>query len=352
MAFHTIGAKIAINYNSGGIIMEERGIFKKIKTTKLSDLLETTENFELPESDLTIQTNDAIHQFEYIDEENKRAMYVIKPGCFNIEDTSLGTQLVKFQLREYNLLKSIINTKAILDESNKFFNKLDIYKFLKKDPKRAILLCSPPGVGKTAAINEVCRTLLLHDEGTCVVTWDTAGIRARSVNSFFLNKSRFSEKVNRLIFIIEDISGGTTEDDYSAKGINTSLLNLLDGVGSPFKGVPTFIIATTNNPEREVGALIDRPGRFDKVIELKTPNEQESLELLEFIKKDKLTEDDIKAAKLASKNEFSIAHLQEMVVRALLDDISILEATEQLIIHKKRFKNAFQETKQIGIMSR
>jgi SpoVK/Ycf46/Vps4 family AAA+-type ATPase len=326
---------------------EEKGSFKKLKSTKLTDLFN---EMELPESDLTIQTDDAIHQFEYIDEEEKRKLYTIKPGCFTIEDTSLGTQLVKFQLREYTLLKSIVNTKSILDESGKFFTKLDIYKTLGRDPKRAILLCSPPGVGKTAAINEVCRTLLGEEEGTCVVTWDTSGVRARSVNSFFLNGSQFSKKVKRLIFVIEDISGGTTEDDYGAKGVNTSLLNLLDGVGSPFKGVPTFIIATTNNPEREVGALIDRPGRFDKVVELKTPDGDESVELLKFIsKKDELSEDDIEAAKLASKNEFSIAHLQEMVVRSLLDDITILEACEQLVTHKKRFKKAFQEEKTMGI---
>ena len=185
----------------------------------------------------------------------------------------------------------------------------------------------------------------LEDKGTAAVIWDTSEIRASSVNKFFLSRSKFHKDVKRLILIIEDIEGGTSEDDYSSKGINSSLLNFLDGVGNPFKGIPTFIIATTNNPERSVGALIDRPGRFDKVIEMKTPNAKECGELLEFIIGDK---DRIKAekglneaAELSAKNEFSIAHLQESVVRSMLDDISVLDAVKQLVEHKKRFKEAF-----------
>jgi len=152
-----------------------------------------------------------------------------------------------------------------------------------------------------------------------------------------------------LILIIEDIEGGTSEDDYSSKGINSSLLNFLDGVGNPFKGIPTFIIATTNNPERSVGALIDRPGRFDKVIEMKTPTADENYKLIKFILGDfeeEIEESDEslkEAADLAAKNEFSIAHLQESVVRSLLDDITIKEAVDQLVDHKKRFKEAFSK---------
>lgn len=330
---------------------EDDGKFKLIEANKLEDIASGAVT-ELRESDLTIQTDTHIIQYEYVELEPKRKRFVIKPGVWTIEDTSSGTVLYDFELRQYDLLKTIDNTQIILSEADKFFNKLELFKkdglLNSRDPKRSILLCSPPGVGKTASINEVCKTLL-KKEGACVITWDTSGIGARQVNGFFLNKSEFHKDTKYLIFVIEDVSGGTTEDDYGARGVNSSLLNLLDGVGSPFKGVPTFIIATTNNPEREVGALIDRPGRFDKVIELKTPNEDECIELLKFIAKKELSEDDILAAKLAAKEEFSIAHLQEIVIRHLLDDISMLESCQQLIEHKKRFKNAFTEEKRIGV---
>lgn len=325
-----------------------KGKFETIKITKLADLIEQKEK-EIPESDVTIQTDDAIIQLKYVDPEDEGGFFDIKPGSFSLEETTSGCTLKKMKLRQYDLLKSVDNTDKILAEANKFFNKLDVYKQLGREAKRAILLCSPPGVGKTSAINEVCNKFLNEQEGTCVIVWDTSDVSSSSVNRFFLKKSRFTSKVTRLILVMEDIGGGTVEDHYGARGVDSSLLNLLDGVGSPFGDVPTFIISTTNNPEQSVGALIDRPGRFDKVIELNTPNEKESVELLKFIAKRDLTEEEVESGKLASKNKFSIAHLQEIVVRSMLDDSSFMEVTKQLIKHKERFQESFQETKKMGI---
>lgn len=325
---------------------EDSGIFKVIRVTKIDDLVDQTVK-ELPESDLTIQSNTHLVQLEHKDIEKEAKKYKIKSGCFTLSETQMGVMLEKFKLRDYSLLKTIDNTSAIMNERDKFFNNLEVYKELNKEPKRALLLCSPPGVGKSSAINEVCKKSLELD-GTAVIIWDTSDIRATAVNKFFLSRSEFHKDIKRLIMVIEDIEGGTSEDDYGARGAGSSLLNFLDGVGSPFKGIPTFIIATTNNPEKSVGALIDRPGRFDKVLEMKTPNAKECAELIKFIdkKKNELTEEDIAAADMAAKNEFSIAHIQEAVVRARLEDISIKEAVEQLVKHKKRFKESFSKKPQ------
>lgn len=326
--------------------MSDDGSFVVKNIIELSDL-EQGQVSQLSESDITIQTNSKLIQFKHVDQKNKDK-YVIKPGSFYMDEKMGSCTLKTMELRKYDLLESVNNTEKILKEVDKFFSKLDVYKQLSRDPKRAILLCSPPGVGKTSAINQVCNELL-EQEGTCVIIWDTSEIDSSTVNRFFLKNSVFSEEVQRLILVMEDVSGGTVEDHYGAKGVDSSLLNLLDGVGNPFKSVPTFIISTTNNPERSVGALIDRPGRFDKVIELTTPTEQESVALLEFIANRKITEEEKKAAQMAALNKFSIAHLQEIVVRSMLDDISYLEVTQQLIEHKKRFKEGFQEVKTVRL---
>jgi len=330
------------------------GHFKVIKVTKLDEISteyqKNKKNFQIPESDLTIQTDTELIQFEYKDVDDKeRQKFIIKEGCFNTTNTNMGVILEKFKLRDYKLLKTIDNTSMIIAEKNKFFNRLDVYKELKKEPKRAILLCSPPGVGKTAAINTVCKQAM-EEEGTAIIIWDTSEIRATDISKFFTNGSQFDKKVKKLIMVIEDVEGGTSEENYGARSANSSLLNFLDGVGSPFKGVPTFIIATTNNPEQSVGALIDRPGRFDKVLELKTPSARECRDLLKFILGiEELDDSQVEAAKLSAKNEFSIAHVQEAVVRSKLEDISILEATEQLVDHKKRFKEAFSQAAKGGV---
>jgi ATP-dependent 26S proteasome regulatory subunit len=321
------------------------GFFKLKSVTKVVDL---KINDKIPESDLSVHDNGSLYQFEHVDPDDEAPAEIIKPGSFSIEDTAMGIKLKKMKLKTYDLLKTIDNTSQILAEANKFFAKLAVYKALERDPKRAILLCSPPGVGKSAAINDVCQSFL-KDKKTAVAIWDTSSIRSSSINRFFLHHSEFHKSVERFIFVMEDIGGGTVEDHHGSRGADSALLNLLDGIGNPFKGVPTFIIATTNNPEQSVGALIDRPGRFDKVIELKTPSEKECIDLLGFISKRELSEEDIEAAKLAAKNQFSIAHLQEIVVRSLLDDVSMMVVVKQLVKHKERFKNAFQDIKKLGL---
>jgi Cdc6-like AAA superfamily ATPase len=322
-------------------------VFKVKKITKISDLkLDSS----IPESDLTIQDDGHIYQFEHVEEGKKKKKIVLKPGINNLVPGPAGLEFSVIELGEYNLLESIDNTSKILSEANKFFSKVNtVYKQLNRQPKRSILLVSPPGVGKTSAINRVCKKFLSEDPGTAVVIWDTSAIRASNVNSLFQNSLAFHKKVTRLIFVIEDIGGGTVEDSYGPRGVDSSLLNLLDGVGNPFKDKPVFIIATTNNPEQSVAALIDRPGRFDKVIELATPNEKEAQELLAFIAKRELSEEEKQAAIKASKSKFSIAHLQEIVVRSLIDDCTFAEVVEQMIKHKDRVKNAFHDKNSMGL---
>ena len=329
--------------------MNEKEGFFKVKS--VTDINELKEGSSIPESDLTIHNGDKIYQFEHVEPADDAPATIIKPGVFTLETTSVGVKLKKFKMKTYHLLKSIDNTSQIRSEANKFFSKIDIYKQLNREPKRAILLCSPPGVGKSAAINDICQEFLT-DKKTSIVIWDTSCIKPSHVNKFFLQSSDFHNSVERFIFEIEDISGGVVEENYGSRGVESSLLNLLDGIGNPFKGVSTFIIATTNNPEQSVGALIDRPGRFDKVIELKTPNKQECLDLLAFIAQRNLTEEEKASAELAANNGFSIAHLQEVVVRSILDDISMMVVVKQLVKHKERFKNAFQDVKRIGIEDR
>ena len=319
-----------------------KGKFVVRKITSLKDLKEKS---ELPQSDLTIQLTkeDAIIQFDYEENENEETPKIqIKPGCFNFSYEKSELVLKKIELREYKLLKSIDSSKIILAEADKFFSRLHVYEKRKREPKRAILLCSLPGAGKSSNVNTVCRQFL-KEPGTTVIIWDTSSIKSSEVNEFFINDSVFAKDVKKLILVIEDIEGGVTENDGGyRKTSESSLLNLLDGVGRPFKGVPTFIMGTTNNPENSVGALVDRPGRFDKVIELKTPNAKEFMDLLKFmLEKDVLDEKEIKSAEIAAKNVFSIAHLQECVDRCDLDDITIDEAVDQLVNHKKRFKDAF-----------
>lgn len=326
------------------------GEFLVKKVTNINHLLDGSAGL-IPESDLTIQHENTLIQFEFKEfDTNVIKKYKIKPGCFSFESTSSGLSLKAIELRKHELLQSVINTKIIMDEAEKFYSRLHVYEELNRPKKRALLLCSPPGVGKSSTISEVCHNYL-KEEGTCVVVWDTSDIRSQDVNNFFIKHASFDNSVKKFIIVIEDIGGGTTENYHGPKSADSSLLNLLDGVGNPFKNVPTLILATTNEPQNQVEALIDRPNRFDKVLELQTPTQPECLALIKFISKYQLepTEDMIQASVISFKNAFSVAHLQEVVVRSKLDDVTLVESAKQLEKHKKRFNNAFVETRKLGV---
>ena len=99
---------------------DKHGFFKVKSITNISDLKEGT---KIPESDLTIQDDGKVIQFDHVEPDDDAAAEVIKVGSFNIEDTAMGIKLKKLKLKSYNLLKSVNNTAKILAEADKFFKK-------------------------------------------------------------------------------------------------------------------------------------------------------------------------------------------------------------------------------------
>jgi len=322
------------------------GKFTIKKITKFKDLVEGQE-LELPESDLCFQNEESIVQMKYARPEDERK-YEVDPGIFTFTETSGGLVLSKVELKQRELLTSVDNTKKIMGEAQIFFSRLHIYEQLQRPKKRGVLLFSRPGMGKTSAIEKVCSEFCKEDPGTVVILWPTSEIDADSVVRFFTSKSNYTKECTRLVLIIEDIGGGERDGDRGTSPVDSGLLNLLDGVGLTFR-LPTFIIATTNHPENLLESLADRPGRFDLMLELNAPNHQEKIALLKFISKRDLTAEEEASIGEKGTEEFSIAHLEEIAVRALLHDKSYPVVIKELIDHSKRYKKAFEKTKSLGL---
>jgi SpoVK/Ycf46/Vps4 family AAA+-type ATPase len=322
------------------------GLFKLKKITSFASLRDG-ECQQLPESDLCFQDDEWIYQFRHSKPEHKKKIK-IKPGIFTLTDTNLGITLEETELRENQLLETIDNTSTIIKEAKTFFSKLHIYEQLNRVKKRGVLLFSAPGLGKTSAISKFCRDFVEEDSGTIVVYWPTSEIEADRVSKFLSVRSEYASQCTRLILIIEDIGGGERENGGSINSVDSGLLNLLDGINVTFK-LPTFIIATTNHPENLLGALANRPGRFDLMLELRPPSAKERVELVEFIAKRKLTEEE--SEKISSKevDSFSIAHLEEVVVRSMLHDKTIPQVVDEMLEHISKFNRNFEDKKSVGI---
>jgi ATP-dependent 26S proteasome regulatory subunit len=314
----------------------------KFVVKSITDFSEMKEGMVIKESDLCFQNEDRIIQCEYVKDENKSNKYTIKPGAHTLSVKNGRVILDELNLRQRRLLSSYDNSKKIMDEAKLFFSQKEIYEFLEKDMKRAIMLYSPPGFGKTSAISKLSQDLLEEDPGTVVISWPTGEIDANYVSRFFSRKSEYSKECTRLVFIIEDIGGGEVEDRGGQRGIDSSLLNLLDGVDVTFS-LPTFIIATTNYPGNLLDALADRPGRFDEFIELDPPTFEQRVELIEFIAKRKITDEEKNA--LEKAENFSVAHLTEIVERSLLKSKDYATVIDEIITHKKNFTKNFEKVK-------
>lgn len=327
---------------------EKQGKFVVKKITEFKDL---KEGMVINESDLCFQNEDTIVQCEYVKPEKSREKYIIKPGIYSITHKGNSIGLEDLKMKDRRILTSYDNSKIIIESAKKFFSQKKIYDFLEKDMKRAIMLYSPPGFGKTSAIVRTAKELCEEDKGTVVISWPTCELDARYVSRFLSSRSEYSEECTRLVFIIEDIGGGEVEDRGGQRGVDSALLNLLDGVDVTFP-LPTFIIATTNYPGNLLDALADRPGRFDEFIELDPPNLEQRVELVKFIaKRDELNDEEKEAINKAEN--FSLAHLAEIVERSLLKEMTYLQVVNEIINHKAKFTKNFEKRKAgIGLGSR
>jgi hypothetical protein len=202
----------------------------------------------------------------------------------------------------------------------------------------------------SSTIAKISKDFTEEDPGTVVVFWDTSDIRSSSVSKFLSIGSKFSKECTRMLFILEDIGGGNTEEYYGPKGADASLLELLDGASVSFR-LPTFIIATTNTPENLLKSLADRPGRFDQMFELEGPCPDERVKLAEHISGNKISTEQEEALRSKDADGLSIAHISEIIIRSELHDKSYFDVIKEMRAHKLKVESAFKKVqKRMGLV--
>lgn len=325
---------------------EEKARFK-VKHVATFDQIREGQIVEIPTSDLCLTDEKGIYQFEYIEPEDVVKKIEVKPGIYTLIKTMGSVNLQHTELNLHKLLESVNNTSRIKNEVDVFFERLDVYEKLELPKKRAILLYSSPGYGKTSAINKAVADLISEDKGTVVFIWPTDEIEAGLITKLLSFAAEYTKECTRLILIAEDIGGGEQEGSSRPRNVDSGLLNLLDGVNVVFR-LPTFIIATTNYPENLIGALANRPGRFDEMIELDPPSYDEKIQLMEFISRRKLNDEEKGALAMPGSDFLSIAHLKEIVTRTLIHNKSIAQVVKEMVQHNEKFNEGFLKKKNKG----
>lgn len=302
----------------------------------------------LDESDFSLFTStDEFAQFEFVEGEEDTSLqqYVVKSGIYSI--SQLGNKLVlkDASFSQDALLEEYIVTKDISDKINTFFNRISIYTQYSIFPKRGMLLYGSPGAGKSVALSKVCNEYKEKTD-TIIVVWPSDKYEARHVKDFIKSFDYETNKISKMILVIEDL-GGTEHTDRGQSPSQSSLLSLLDNVDGTFR-IPTMIVATTNYPENFLENLTNRPQRFDDVMEVKRPSGEFRAKFLDFFSQGAAQASDRNLIKDKKYDSFSVAHVKEVIIRAALYDITIAESIEQVAIQSQKAKKSFSNQKVMG----
>ena len=159
----------------------------------------------------------------------------------------------------------------------------------------------------------------------CRTKTTTILISAEMINQRFEVKSifRLARRLSPCLVIIEDIdTAGTVSRRFTDHPILGEYLQSMDGM-EPNDGV--VVVATTNHAENIDPAISDRPGRFDRIIQVPLPDKSQRKQIIENLLKI------IPAEKIPNKTLQSIASrssglsgawIKELVQTAFIETVS------------------------------
>jgi len=142
---------------------------------------------------------------------------------------------------------------------------------------RGTILYGMPGTGKTRTIMAICRELM--GKCTIILAYGSDLSSPQHISQIY----KTAESLSPTLLIMEDIDLAIPTRGSGYADPLSEMLQCLQGLNDK-KCVVT--VATTNNLESIDQALKDRPGRFDKVLEFKPPNEKQCRDMIDLFLKD------------------------------------------------------------------
>ncbi len=185
---------------------------------------------------------------------------------------------------EYNFINRSEVVNQLIAWNNDIKSQLDkdIIEFLKVMPilrekglpnSRGIILSGPPGTGKTM----MAKSLAAQANVTTILISAEMIKQKNQIKTAF----KIGRKLAPTLIIIEDIdTAGTVSRKFTDHPILGEYLQAMDGM-EPNDGM--VILATTNHTENIDPAISDRPGRFDRIIEVPLPNSKQRQKIIKNI---------------------------------------------------------------------
>lgn len=250
----------------------------------------------------------------------------IPPGIYSIHMVQ-GTILFKKMKVNTDSLIILEDTpsKNVVGGIRQFWTKKDKYEKFGILYRRGIILSGPPGAGKSASLAILSKELV--DLGGIVVYVSNPALAAVG-----LQQLREIEPDRPLICIFEDI------DEMIDHFGEHELLALLDG---EYQIAGVTNLATTNYPDKLAARIINRPSRFDEHIKIEMPCAAARKHYIKHITRNHPLEEQQTEKWVRDTENFSIAHLRELMVAVQCLDQpyeSVLERLKLMAIKPKAYK--------------
>lgn len=156
------------------------------------------------------------------------------------------------------ILPDTLKTELLSDIDAFLTKGVEIYKSLKLNPFRKLLLAGVPGTGKTMLCSAIARWALAKG---CLVLY-ISGVDQYGSQFFKIEEAvrKAAASGRATIILVEEIDTFLIEPKSKS-----AVLNVLDGVESTINPSGTLLIATTNRPEAIDDRILRRPGRLDRI---------------------------------------------------------------------------------------
>ncbi|NYT11632.1 MAG: CDC48 family AAA ATPase [Methanomassiliicoccales archaeon] len=236
-----------------------------------------------------------------------------------MQPSAMREVLIESPNLHWDEIGGLVGAKTELREAVEWPLKYgEVFDFMNAQTPRGVLLYGPPGTGKTMLAKAVAtesEANFINVKGPEFLSkW--VGESEKAVRETF-RKARTASPC--IIFMDEIDSIAPTRgggfDSHVTERMISQLLTEMDGLESLNNVV---VIAATNRPDMIDSALL-RPGRFDRLVHVPTPDLDARRAILEIHSKKKPLGDDVKLDDLAKKTEgYSGADLSALVNEAVM----------------------------------